>query len=142
MDLSLTEKVFEQYIKLDSVTIRSYKVVALFSKCHIFINYVCVTFGSLSIRKNQYKCNTSVSYNLKLTVVLNPQSKILDEVWSKGGKDHNIVHQLSSFCFKGHHCMEFENLDISLFDFQTKNGRMSLVCIRPIMHQVGHSYSV
>ncbi|KAK7921964.1 hypothetical protein WMY93_008866 [Mugilogobius chulae] len=61
---------------------------------------------------------------------------VLELLHFQGAENHNIIRLLDAFAFKGHYCIELEHLDISLYQFILKKGRLSLKEIRPILHQL------
>lgn len=50
----------------------------------------------------------------------------------------NVISLKNSFIYRGHYCLEFEKLDMTLRDFLKKKQAVSLQLeeIRPILHQV------
>lgn len=67
-----------------------------------------------------------------------PQEAVLKKMKALDSDKFNIVIWNDSFTFKGCFCLEFEKLDISLFEFlQTRHLQsLKLTEIRPIMQQV------
>lgn len=75
---------------------------------------------------------------LKSNISCDPQVAILEQLRSFNSDSFNFVRYNDGFIDREYICLEFEILDMSLWDYlQTRPSRsLSVKQIRPVLHQV------